>query len=75
MNGPERLHDDLVPGPEAALLVDSLSATEADTLHALLVRSRESESADVHYSVDAILGSLPSVLRSRVGKALRGGDR
>jgi hypothetical protein len=71
VNAVEGLHEELILQGDAALLVDSLSPTEARRLSTLLDEARALEDAEVDAAVGAMVSAIPSPLRGRVRKVLQ----
>jgi hypothetical protein len=67
----EGLYEELTLRGDAALLVDSLSPTEANRLRTLLEEARAVEAAEVDAAVDAMVSAIPSPVRGRVRKVLQ----
>lgn len=67
----EGLHDELELDAGAALLVDSLSPSEASRFYTLLEQARTAETDDIDTAVDAMVSAIPSVARGRIRRMLR----
>ena len=72
-HGTAGLDEQLELGPEAALLVDSLSPAEAGRLAVLLEEARATQTVDVHAALDSMVAAIPPGVRGRVRKVLHGG--
>lgn len=73
---PDHLRDDLRDqlrlDDRATLLVDALTPTEAGVLSEHTTATRRRRTADLDRQIDAILGKVPRIIRSRAPAILKG---